>query len=301
MSLRKAALHRSTDRAPAEPELGCADRSQYPPPLVVIEPRRGFGVDWSELWAHRELVFFLGWRDIKVRYKQTVLGIAWAVLQPLAAMVIFTIFLGKLARIPSDDIPYPIFVYAGLVPWTFFANAITASGNSMLESERLITKVYFPRLAVPIGAVGAGLMDVTLSFLLLMGLMVLYDFSWGPGMLMIPPLIVVTALTAVGVGTFLCALNVAYRDFRYVMGFLAQLWMFATPVVWPASLVPEKWRWLLALNPMTGLIEGFRAATLGHQPLDWISLGISSAVGLACFLFGATYFRRVERTFADII
>jgi lipopolysaccharide transport system permease protein len=301
MSQRGVALHPIPDRDHVETETGLPDRAGRSTPSVIIEPKRGFGIDLGELWTHRELIFFLGWRDVKVRYKQTVLGIAWAVLQPLAAMVIFTIFLGRLAKIPSDGIPYPIFVYAGLVPWTFFANAITASGNSMLENERLITKVYFPRLAVPIGAVGAGLMDVTLSFLLLMGMMIYYDFAWNVKMLMIPPLVLVTAVTAVGVGTFLCALNVAYRDFRYVMGFLAQLWMFATPVVWPASLAPEKWRWLLAINPMTGLIEGFRSATLGHQPLDWRSLGISSLVGLICFLLGASYFRRIERTFADII
>jgi len=269
--------------------------------VTVIEPIRGWrSLDLRELWAYRELLLVLAMRDIRVRYKQTVLGAAWAILQPFMTMVVFTIFFGKLASMPSDGYPYPVFVYSALVPWTFFANAITSSSNSLVGSAHLISKVYFPRLIIPLSAVGVGLLDFAIASSILLAMMLFYGVGWSLNLLMAPVLLIAVVFVAVGVGTLLSALTVAYRDFRYVVSFLVQLWMFVTPVVYPASLVPTQWRWLLYLNPMSGLIEGFRAAFLGSA-FDFLGLVVSIGVAMVVFVVGVAYFERVERRFADII
>lgn len=272
-------------------------------PLQVIEPVRGWvKIDWKELWRYRELLYFLTWRDVKVRYKQTVLGAAWAILQPFMTMVVFSLFFGRLAGLgqKTGGVPYPIYVYAGLLPWTFFANSLTNSGQSVVGSSNLITKVYFPRLVIPLAAVGAGLVDLCVAFSVLLGMMAFYHTPLSWQLLLVPLFLVGTILAATGVGALLSALTVAYRDFRYVVPFLVQLWMFATPVIYPPTIVPEKWRWALSLNPMAGLIEGFRGAFLG-KPLPWEHILLSLGVSLVLFLGGAAYFRKVERDFADII
>jgi lipopolysaccharide transport system permease protein len=257
-----------------------------------------------DLWQSRELLYFLVWRDIKVRYKQTVLGAAWAVIQPLFTMLVFTLLFGKLAKMPSDNIPYPLFAYAGLLPWTFFANAITASGNSLVGSAHLITKVYFPRMIIPGAAVLAGLMDFAVAFVILAFLMVWYRVPVGAGLLMLPVLVLLTAALALGVGMWLSALNVKYRDVRYAIPFVIQFWMFATPIIYPASLLPDEYRLVFALNPMTGLIEAYRVALLGGvngAHFDWLSLGIAIALALAFLSYAAYDFRRMEKTFADLV
>jgi lipopolysaccharide transport system permease protein len=269
--------------------------------VTIIEPQSGWRLlDWKELWAYRELLYVLTMRDIKVRYKQTVLGFAWAIIQPVMMMVVFSIFFGRLAKIPSDGLPYPIFVYAALLPWTFFANSITNSANSLVGSANLVSKVYFPRLIIPLSSIGSGLVDFAIAAVILLLLMVYYAVSWTSNLLMVPILVACAALTALGVGTFLAALNVAYRDFRYVVPFLVQFWMFATPVVYPASLVPREWQWVLYLNPMAGVIEGFRSAFLG-APFDIPAMLVSLAIAAALFVAGTAYFGKVERRFADII
>jgi lipopolysaccharide transport system permease protein len=268
---------------------------------LVIEPKRGWQwLDLREIWRYRELLYFLAWRDIKVKYKQTVLGGAWAILQPFVAMVIFTLFFGKLAKMPSDGIPYPIFSYCALVPWIYFANALSASGNSLIGSANLISKVYFPRLIVPAASVLAGVLDFSIAFLVLLGMMFYYGVAPGWSISLVPLLLLLTMGTALGVGTWLAALNVEYRDVRHAMPFMIQLWMFATPIVYPLSLVPERYRWLVALNPMAGIIEGFRAALLG-RPFQWGPLAIAAALSLLLLLAGAFYFRRAEKNFADVI
>lgn len=269
--------------------------------VTLIRPRRGWrSLDFKELWAYRELLWVLTLRDIKVRYKQTVLGVAWAVIQPVMTMIVFSIFFGRLARMPSDGFPYPVFVYAALLPWTFFANALVGSANSLVGSANLISKVYFPRLIIPLSSVGAGLVDFAISAVILLVMMLVYGVGWSVNLLLAPALVLAVIFTALGVGTLLSALTVAYHDFRYVVPFLIQLWMFVTPVVYPASLVPEYWQWLFYLNPMAGLIEGFRAAFLG-RPFDIVGLSISFTVAVAFFLAGILYFEKVERRFADII
>jgi lipopolysaccharide transport system permease protein len=269
--------------------------------VTIIEPVKGWqSLDLKELWAYRELLFVLTMRDIKVRYKQTVLGFTWAIIQPLMMMVVFSIFFGGFAKIPSDGYPYPIFVYAGLLPWTFFANAISNSANSLIGSANLVNKVYFPRLVIPLASIGSGIIDFAIASVILLGLMLFYGIGWSVNLLLAPLLIVGVSFVALGVGTFLSALNVAYRDFRYVIPFMIQLWLFATPVVYPASLVPEAWRWALYLNPMAGFVEGFRSAFL-DRPFDFSGIIISLAVAIAVFLVGVAYFEKVERRFADII
>lgn len=269
--------------------------------VTVIEPSRGWrALDLRELWAYRELLWVLTERDIKVRYKQTVLGAAWAVIQPLMLMVVFSVFFGKLAKMPSDGIPYPIFAYCALLPWTFFANALSSSANSVLGSANLISKVYFPRLIVPLASIGSWLVDFMIAALILLGLMVYYDVGWTLNLLAVPLLLCGVVVAALGAGTLLSALTVAYRDFRYVIPFLLQFWMFATPVVYPASLVPARWQWLIELNPMTGLIEGFRSAFLG-RPFDAVAIALSLGVSLVMLLVAVAYFERVERRFADIV
>jgi lipopolysaccharide transport system permease protein len=269
---------------------------------TVIEPQKGWiPFDLKEIWRFRELFYFLTKRDIKVRYKQTVLGGLWAVIQPVFTMIVFTLFFGKLAKVPSDGIPYPIFVYAGLLPWTYFANALTASGNSLIGSANLVTKVYFPRLIIPASASFAGLLDFLIAMIVLGALMIYYQFIPGIGLLLFPFLVVLTLLCAVGVGLWLSALNVEYRDIRYAIPFLIQIWMFVSPVIYPLSMVKEKYQWLLAINPMGGIINAYRASLLGHKPIDWSLLCISTIIILVIFVSGMYYFRIVEKTFADII
>jgi lipopolysaccharide transport system permease protein len=270
--------------------------------LTIIEPHKGWiPINLKEIWKYRELFYFLTKRDIKVRYKQTVLGGLWAIIQPLFTMIIFTLFFGKLAKVPSDGIPYPIFVYAGLLPWTYFSNALTASGNSLVGSSNLITKVYFPRLIIPASASLAGLVDFLIALSILGVMMMYYQFLPGISVLLFPVLIGLTFLCAVGVGLWLSALNVQYRDIRYAIPFAIQLWMFVSPVIYPVSMVSEKYRWLLALNPMGGVITAFRASLLGHQPIDWSLLIISAVIIVFVFFSGMFYFRKMEKTFADVI
>ncbi len=272
------------------------------PTITVIEPKTGWvPVDFREIWNYRELLYFLTKRDIKVRYKQTVLGGLWAVIQPAFAMLVFTLFFGRLAKMPSDGLPYPIFVYAGLLPWTYFANAVSASGNSLVGSSNLITKVYFPRIVVPASAALAGLLDFFIALFVLAALMIWYQVLPGPGIFLFPFLVALTFLCAVGVGLWLSALNVQYRDIRYAIPFLVQVWMFVSPVIYPVSLVHGNYQWLLALNPMGGVIHAYRAALLGHQPIDWGLLGLSTLIILALFLGGLYYFRRMEKEFADVV
>jgi len=272
------------------------------PSITVIEPKTGWvPVDFREIWNYRELFYFLTKRDIKVRYKQTVLGGLWAVIQPAFTMLVFTLFFGRLAKMPSDGLPYPIFVYAGLLPWTYFANAVSSSGNSLVGSSNLITKVYFPRIVVPASAALAGLLDFFIALFVLAALMIYYQFLPGPAILLFPFLVALTFLCAVGVGLWLSALNVQYRDIRYAIPFLIQVWMFVSPVIYPVSLVQGNYQWLLALNPMGGVIHAYRACLLGHQPIDWGLLGLSTLIILALFLGGLYYFRRMEKVFADVV
>jgi lipopolysaccharide transport system permease protein len=279
------------------------ERLELTPPQTVIEPPRGWQlINARELWQYRELLGFLTWRDVKVRYKQTLLGASWAILQPALMMVVFTIFFGRMARVPTGDVPYPLFVYAGLLPWTFFATAIANAGNSVVGSERLITKIYFPRLAIPFASVGAAVVDFCCAMTLMVGLMIWYGVAPGSGLLALPLIFALITLAALGMGTLLAALNVAYRDFRYVIPFLVQIWMFATPTVYmrPESTGAGWISTVLAINPLTGLIGGFRDAILG-DPLPWPALGLSAATVALMFVIGCLYFRRVEDSFADII
>jgi len=272
------------------------------PALVTIEPRKSWAaLNLRDLWLHRELLYFLIWRDVKVRYKQTALGAGWAILQPLLTMIIFTLLFGRLAGIKSEGIPYPVFAYSGLVVWTFFANAVTNSGNSVVNSANLITKIYFPRMLIPGAAVGAGLVDVAIALTILVPLIIYYKVSVGFAVLIIPLLIVLTTLLALGTGMWLSALNVKYRDVRYAIPFLMQLWMFASPVIYPVSLLPPGWQWVLRLNPLTGIIVNFRIALFGKESFDWGSLAISVAMSVSILVYSAYSFRRVEQRFADIV
>jgi lipopolysaccharide transport system permease protein len=270
-------------------------------PVVTIEAHKSWvPLNLRDLWSYRELLYFLMWRDIKVRYKQTVIGAAWAVIQPLVTMLIFTYFFGKLAKVPTDGVPYPIFVYTALLLWTFFSNGVTNGANSLVGNSNLITKVYFPRLIIPSAAVGAGLLDFAIASVLLVGLLVYYGFSLTWAYLMILPLIVLTTLFALGVGIWFSALNVKYRDVRYALPFLIQVWFFVSPIIYPSSLVPEEWRWLLNLNPITGLVEFFRAALFGRE-LPWLALAYTAALTVIMLAYGSYTFRRMERTFAEFI
>lgn len=272
-------------------------------PFIVIEPTRNWvALRLGDLWAYRELLYFLTWRDVKVRYKQTALGVAWAIIQPLFTMIIFTLFFGKLAGIEAQTggIPYPIFAYAGLLPWTFFSNALATSGNSLVGSANLITKVYFPRMIIPGAAVAAGLVDFAIAFLILVALMFYYGVGLSLNVLMLVPLVLLTALLALGMGMWLSALNVKYRDVRFALPFLIQLWMFVSPVIYPSTFLPAKWRWLLMLNPLTGIIEGFRSALFGRA-FDWTSLAVSTLIALAMLVYSSYSFRRMEKSFADIV
>jgi homopolymeric O-antigen transport system permease protein len=272
-------------------------------PLVVIEPSSSWvALNLRDLWSYRELLYFLTWRDIKVRYKQTLLGVVWAIMQPLFTMLVFTLFFGRLAGMDArtDGMPYPLFAFAGLLPWTFFANAITNSGNSLVGSANLITKVYFPRMIIPGAAVAAGLVDLGIAFIMLVGLMIYYQVTITWTLLMLPVLVILTALLAVGVGMWLSALNVKYRDIRFAMPFVIQLWLFVSPVIFPANILPEKWRWVMDLNPLTGIIEGYRSSVFG-RPINWTALGISTVITLVILIYASYSFRRMEKTFADIV
>ena len=270
-------------------------------PILTIEPHKSWvPLNLRDLWACRELLYFLMWRDIKVRYKQTVLGAAWAVIQPLVTMIIFTYFFGKLARMPTEGVPTPIFFYTALLLWTFFSSGVTNGGNSLIGNSNLITKVYFPRLIIPSAAVGAGLLDFAIASVLLVGLLAYYGFSVTWSYLMLLPLILLTTLLSLGVGIWFSALNVKYRDVRYALPFLIQVWFFLSPIIYPSSLVPEEWRWLPALNPLTGIIESFRASLFGRE-LPWLALAYSTAFTLVMLVYSSYAFRRMERSFAELI
>jgi lipopolysaccharide transport system permease protein len=277
-------------------------RAETPRSVIVLQPSSGVPrIDLRELWAHRGLLGFLVWRDIKVRYAQTVLGAGWAILQPVLTMVVFSVIFGRLAKVPSDGVPYPVFSLSALVPWTFFSAALAAASGSLVTSANLITKVYFPRLVIPLAAAFAALMDFAVAMVILLGAILAYGIVPSPWALVVVPLLVLSMLlTAGGVGCWLAAVNLQYRDVKYVVPFLVQVWMFAAPVVYPASLVPERYRWLYALNPMVGVIEGFRATLLRSSSVDWTTIGISLTVGVVLFVGGVLYFRRTEPRFADV-
>ncbi|HJU27558.1 MAG TPA: ABC transporter permease [Candidatus Binataceae bacterium] len=270
-------------------------------PLITIQGNSGWaGFELKELWAYRELLYFLAWRDVKVRYKQSALGAAWAILQPATTMIIFTVLFGGLAHVPSDGAPYAIFSYAGLLPWNFFSTAVGNSGNSLVGNANLITKVYFPRLVIPGAAVGAALVDFAIASALLFAMMPWYGTPFTANLLMFPALTAMTTLAAAAVGMWTSALNVKYRDVRHALPFLIQIWMYLTPIIYPISFIPARWRWALRLNPLSAIIEGYRDAIFG-RPFDWAQLALSAAIILAMLAYAAYAFRRMEREFADII
>ena len=269
---------------------------------IRIEPPRGWiPLNLRDLWEYRELLYFLAWRDIKVRYKQTVLGVSWAILQPFFTMVVFSLFFGRLAGIPSEGIPYPIFSYAALVPWQFFANGLTSSSGSVVGSANLIRKVYFPRLVIPMAAVGSGIVDFGLAFLVLLGMMAFYGIVPTVNVLWLPLLLLLALVTSLGSGLWLTAMNVQFRDVRYAVPFLVNAWMFATPIAYPSSLLDEPWRTLYGINPMVGVVEGFRWALLATDTEPGKMVLVSAVVAVALLVSGAYYFRRMEKTFADVV
>ena len=271
-------------------------------PILNIEPSNTWvSLKLGELWQYRELLYFLIWRDIKVRYKQTALGAAWAIIQPLFSMLIFSLFFGRLAKMPSDGIPYPLFSLAALVPWTFFANGLNQSSNSLVASANLLKKVYFPRLVIPIATVLAGVVDFALSFVVLLGLMAFYGIAPTINLLWMPLFLLLALVTSLAVGLWMSALNVKYRDVRYIVPFLIQVWMFSTPIVYPSSLLPASWRTIYGLNPMVGVVEGFRWALLGTNTLPGFMIVVSATAALVILIGGAFYFRHMEKSFADIV
>lgn len=270
-------------------------------PLFVVEARKsGIRFTLKDWWAYRELLYFLIWRDVKIRYKQTLLGAAWAIIQPLLTMLIFTLIFSRVAKIDSNGIPYPVFAYAALLPWTFFANAISNSGNSIVGSAHLITKVYFPRMIIPVASVCAGLVDLAVAFPMLVILMFYYHTGVTLNILLLPLLLLLTTVLAIAVGTWLSAINVKYRDVKFAIPFIVQIWMYLSPVAYPSSVVPAKWRLLYFLNPIVGIIDGYRSALFGRA-FDWKSLGISVAATLAFLVYSSSQFRRMEKSFADIV
>jgi lipopolysaccharide transport system permease protein len=271
-------------------------------PVLVIDARESrLGNQFRDLWAYRELLYFLAWRDFKVRYKQTVLGAAWAIIQPLFTMVVFSIFFGYLGKIPSDGIPYPVFAYCALLPWSLFAHALNESSNSLVNNQGLLTKVYFPRLIIPIAPLFVGLVDFGIAFVVLLGLMLFYGILPGFPLIAAPLFVLMAVVTALAVGMWLSALNVQYRDVRYTIPFLTQLWLFATPVAYPSSLLPEPWRSLYGLNPMAGVVEGFRWALLGRTTAPGPLIAVSCLAVIALLIGGLWYFNRMEQTFADVV
>ncbi|MBA3514944.1 MAG: ABC transporter permease [Pyrinomonadaceae bacterium] len=270
-------------------------------PLFVVEAHKsGIHLTLKDWWAYRELLYFLIWRDVKIRYKQTLLGAAWAIIQPLLTMLIFTLIFSRVAKIDSNGIPYPVFAYAALLPWTFFANAITSSGNSIVGSAHLITKVYFPRMIIPVASVCAGLVDLAVAFPMLVVLMFYYHIGVTVNILLLPFLVLLTTVLAIAVGTWLSAINVKYRDVKFALPFIVQIWMYISPVAYPSSVVPAKWRLLYSLNPLVGIIEGYRSALLGRA-FVWKSLGISLAATLMFLVYSSSQFRKMEKSFADIV
>jgi lipopolysaccharide transport system permease protein len=277
-----------------------------PPPSsagrVIIQPDTSpLSTQLRELWAHRELLYFLALRDLKVRYKQTILGAAWAVLQPLMTMIVFSVFFGYLARMPSDGIPYPVFTYAALLPWSLFSHALSESSNSLVNSQALLTKVFFPRLIIPVAPLLVGLVDFGIAFVVLVGMLLAYGLAPGPAIVTVPLFMLLALATALAAGVWLSALNVQYRDVRYTIPFLTQLWLFATPVAYPSSLLSEPWRSLYGLNPMAGVVEGFRWALIGRVPPPGMLLAVSVAIVLLWLFTGLVYFSRMERSFADVV
>lgn len=294
-SARKADPERTLVQTPERE----SDRGR---PTLLIRPSRGWAaLELADLWQYRELIYFLTWRDIKVRYKQTALGAAWAIIQPFFTMVVFSIFFGRLAGIPSDGLPYPIFAYCALLPWQLFAHALTESSNSLVANERLITKVYFPRLVIPISAVLAGLLDFLVAFVVLIGMMMYYHIQPTAAVWTVPLFLLLAVGAALGVGLWLSALNVQYRDVRYTIPFLTQFWLFLTPVAYPSTLVPVSWRALYGLNPMAGVVEGFRWALLGKTEGPGALLAVSVTIVVLVLVGGLYYFQRMENTFADVV
>lgn len=271
-------------------------------PITRIQPSKGWiSLGLRELWQYRELLYFFVWRDIKVRYKQTILGAAWAVIQPFFTMIVFSLFFGRLAKVPSDDLPYPIFSYAALVPWTFFANGVTLAANSLVTNANMIKKIYFPRLTMPIATVLAGIVDFGLAFIVLIGMMLFYGLVPTINVLWLPLFLLLALITSLGTSFWLAAMNVQFRDVRYIVPFLVQLWLFVTPIAYSSSLLSEPWRTLYGINPMAGVVEGFRWALLGTDTRPGPIVIVSVTAALLLFISGLAYFRRMEKTFADVV
>jgi lipopolysaccharide transport system permease protein len=284
-----------------EPEMSCLSPSDEVP-VIRIEPSSGWvPLNLKDLWEYRELLYFLIWRDIKVRYKQTVLGAAWAIIQPFFTMVVFSLFFGRLAKVPSDGIPYPLFSFAALVPWAFFANGLNNASNSLVNGSNLLKKIYFPRAAMPIATVLSGVVDFLLAFIVLLGMILYYGYVPTMNVLWLPFFLLLALTTSLGVSLWLSALNVQFRDIRHIIPFIVQFWLFATPIAYPSSLLSEPWRTLYGINPMVGVVEGFRWALLGTNTAPGPIIFISSLTSLLLLVSGAFYFRRMERTFADIV
>ncbi|MDA8174636.1 MAG: ABC transporter permease [Nitrospiraceae bacterium] len=284
------------------PENKTEPKAQLNNRIVRIRPSRGLvSLKLDELWEHRELLYFLTWRDIKVRYKQTLLGAGWAIIQPFFTMVVFSLFFGKLAKMPSDNIPYPIFSFAALVPWTFFSNGLNQASNSLVGSANLITKVYFPRLAIPLASVLVGAVDFTLSFMVLIVMMFYFGLTPTVNILWLPLLLVLVVVISLGVALWLSALNVKFRDVRYVIPFLTQVWLFATPIAYPSSLLKQPWKTIYGINPMAGVVEGFRWALLGTKTAPGPIIIVSAVMSMLVLVTGAIYFRSTEKTFADLV
>ncbi|MEW6715915.1 MAG: ABC transporter permease [Chloroflexota bacterium] len=270
--------------------------------VLILRPSRGWSaLNLGDLWRYRELIYFLTWRDLKVRYKQTLLGAAWAIIQPFFTMVVFSIFFGQLAKVPSDNVPYPIFSYTALLPWGMFSKALSDAGRSLVASRHMITKVYFPRLVIPLSSLFSSVVDFAIAFIVLLGMMWYYQISPTNVVWSLPLFLILALITAFGVGLWLSALNVTYRDIGYIIPFLTQFWLFITPIAYPSSMVPEKWQLVYALNPMTGVVEGFRWALLGTETAPGPMLAVSAAISVGVLITGLFYFRRMERTFADMI
>ena len=271
-------------------------------PRTLVTPSRGWvSLKLRELWAYRELLYFFIWRDVKVRYKQTALGVSWAILQPFFTMVIFSLFFGRLAKVPSDGVPYPIFAYTALLPWTFFAHGVTMSANSVVSNANLVKKVYFPRMAIPVASVLSGFADLLPAFLVLIGMMFYYGIFPSAQIVWLPAFVLLAVIAALGVGIGLAAINVHFRDVRHTVPFLVQSWLFLTPIAYPSSLLPEHWKTIYALNPMVGVVEGFRWALLDTEPAPGPILWVSAAAAVVLLLGSALYFRRLEKTFADVV
>jgi lipopolysaccharide transport system permease protein len=289
----------SVPSSPASAAISPASRHSAPIVTRIAPPRGLFHLRLAELWAYRELLYFFVWRDVKIRYKQTAIGVLWVILQPLLTMLVFTLFFGRLARLPSEGLPYPVFYFAALVPWMYFNYALQQATNVVVENQRMITKVYFPRLVLPFSSVLSGLVDFAIGFVVLIGVTLFYGMKPGASAALLPLFLLLAILTALGVGLWLSALNALYRDVKYVIPFLLQFWMFASPVAYPSSLVPQRWRWLYGLNPMAGVIDGFRWALTGHGHAPTASLLISSAAVLVILFGGLVFFQRMEGTVAD--